>query len=826
MAAAIASFEVCSQYDVLHDIVQRHEELVRKRWLKRSREQRKRLLLAVRPDMSAHHRPDFRVYSQECQSKASIRGPRAFEAFAFPSINLEDLLEGKNFLLFLGSRARHHPEAFVQVDRQTVSLGKAVGPISTAYLPGYTMMLRGQTAPDDYGRLVSWETDARAREYYESGMQEGFGVGLLVLTIQATVLDFLTRCCCQLLQESPAELLQADVKPAPAAIEPSGTQRPSMAAIIAETPYRVPPLDPDLDRILAIVDARRSALRDHICALREDPGYFAEVVADFADHRPERLPAVAGATGPPRDSPAFWHKTLEDVLQRAYFAMHNWNVFYDLLAQLAQVQRKHGGPFAWDSRIPDEFSHAVVRLVCFCYRLSHVFLKHLEKHLPASPPMRAKFVRRSKAFSCGCCGTRPKGAATKPSDILWVFELLQDPQKALELGLSNILDEYDRRLRRDPKQKDLITPLVDGALADLVVVAESIRQLEMMPWAVQANRYAHDHRATVDAELDALEAVLRAFDAQLQHVSLADVGRPSGHCFHYPVDRRRTRETTDQLRRAERRLDAFWDTVDAGLAGGVCAFVASVSPTRDQLQRTAAWVEPAPPEAKPAPPEDPQPAYVPLEHLAIHDAVNPPRSSDPVTPAPPPKAKTKTRGTPHAPAAPPASTATKPAGTLPHPPAALREPAPAPPDARPARARIPVGKRALAAFAFVFPVPARAYAADGRAPPAGELPWVDFLHAMSRAGFALEKLHGSAWQFTPVAAPAVAADAADATAVAPSGGSGAGGGGDRGVAATRPIQFHEPHPGAKIPFLWGRRMGRRLQRAFGWGLETFELEGK
>ncbi|KAK3079093.1 hypothetical protein LTS18_005757, partial [Coniosporium uncinatum] len=39
--------------------------------------------------------------------------------------------------------------------------------------------------------------------------------------------------------------------------------------------------------------------------------------------------------------------------------------------------------------------------------------------------------------------------------------------------------------------------------------------------------------------------------------------------------------------------------------------------------------------------------------------------------------------------------------------------------------------------------------------------------------------------------------------------------------AERPIQFHEPHPGGKIPFTTARRHGRRLKRAYGWHREMF-----
>ena len=77
----------------------------------------------------------------------------------------------------------------------------------------------------------------------------------------------------------------------------------------------------------------------------------------------------------------------------------------------------------------------------------------------------------------------------------------------------------------------------------------------------------------------------------------------------------------------------------------------------------------------------------------------------------------------------------------------------------------------------------------------GEVSWADFLFAMGATGFAPEKLFGSVWQFTPT-----------------------------GLDVERSIQFHEPHPVAKIPFRNARRIGRRLNRAFGWHGGMFVLE--
>lgn len=100
---------------------------------------------------------------------------------------------------------------------------------------------------------------------------------------------------------------------------------------------------------------------------------------------------------------------------------------------------------------------------------------------------------------------------------------------------------------------------------------------------------------------------------------------------------------------------------------------------------------------------------------------------------------------------------------------------------------IDVDKRALETFNILFFRPSRS------AQP-GEVPWSDFLHAMASAGFAFAKLDGSVWHFRPSSS-----------------------------SAGHNIQFHEPHPAKAIRFRTARRIGRRLNRAFGWTGEMFRL---
>ncbi|KAH8906420.1 hypothetical protein BR93DRAFT_929047 [Coniochaeta sp. PMI_546] len=77
------------------------------------------------------------------------------------------------------------------------------------------------------------------------------------------------------------------------------------------------------------------------------------------------------------------------------------------------------------------------------------------------------------------------------------------------------------------------------------------------------------------------------------------------------------------------------------------------------------------------------------------------------------------------------------------------------------------------------------YTPSEKSAPPEATAWNDFTHAMLTIGFAAEKLHGSAWYFTP-------------------------------KKADKPgIIFHEPRPGYDMAFATVREYGRRLYRTYG-----------
>jgi len=217
------------------------------------------------------------------------------------------------------------------------------------------------------------------------------------------------------------------------------------------------------------------------------------------------------------------------------------------------------------------------------------------------------------------------------------------------------------------------------------------------------------------------------------------------------------------MREAESHLDEFWRHIDEHFVkrtGKTMHEICSDLLTPRTLERTPEWIEPAVPSI----PEKSSPAAVltdTFSTLNIDDRV---AQDDTATPI---KVKVKTRGS----AVVPDDIAPEDAPPVPVPPVPT----------------ITVSSRAYKVFRVLFYNPLHDI-------PPGEIPWSEFLYALSSIGFGVQKQNGSAWLFTPSGTP------------------------------QRSIIFHEPHPSSKIPIQIARRHGRRLSRAYGWATETFIVE--
>ena len=145
------SHAIFADREVLLAILDRYEETLRKRWAKKTGEQRRKVLLK---NMPAMHRPDFEALRRENMHQTRT-ATRFRDSFLLPSLNLEDLLTSKKLLMFLNARGRHDPDTFSNADFNSIHLANTSQAILPAYISNYTMFLAGQKTPSTYGHLVS-----------------------------------------------------------------------------------------------------------------------------------------------------------------------------------------------------------------------------------------------------------------------------------------------------------------------------------------------------------------------------------------------------------------------------------------------------------------------------------------------------------------------------------------------------------------------------------------------------------------------------------------------------------------------------------------------
>ncbi|KAL8784880.1 MAG: hypothetical protein Q9213_003693 [Squamulea squamosa] len=238
--------------------------------------------------------------------------------------------------------------------------------------------------------------------------------------------------------------------------------------------------------------------------------------------------------------------------------------------------------------------------------------------------------------------------------------------------------------------------------------------------------------------------------------------------FDYPSDKPRSAAATAKMRSAEQALDTFWEQVCEQFirrtGKSLQTLEANTIQCRD-IQRTPAWfpVEEGTSEVDTTQISDSD--WTQVLATLVERTERTIEESRPLDA----RRKIKTRGSP--------------AGHSRE--QALRLRPEADIDSMECAApRLTVKKKAFNAFAALFGKPV----AD-RLP--GELPWNDFKRAMVNAGFTAEKHQGSAWLF---------------------------------VSEKGSINFHEPHPENKLPMRCARRIARRLNRNFGWTIDTFVLD--
>jgi len=548
--------------------------------------------------MPSKHRPDLQTLIGGSETVQQRQGATKFRnSYLWPDINQEDLVQNRQLLLlFLTSRGR---QAFAHADLDAFHIGRVSGAIRPVFLNESTLLLSGQRTSETYGRLVAWEDHDEAFDWMNSGFQFQPGDGLLVLERQQEILRFLVKCCYLLTQDMSVSSLvdiSLPVQPEPEPILPRHIYErsyQSIAAVAAEAPHRVP-AHLDLERLHSLISARRSAAEDHVWALREDPGYFAEVAQDVSEHRQETLLDINGKSHPVLKASLFWDRVLSNVVITAYGNLIVWNELYERSRKLDSIHRKYAAVIKPDQDLPKELEEAFHTFRYFIEQACKGPIDQLKVAVPPSPPMRSLWIRQPQVPHSTIISVTTKSTA-KNDALLILFNLLWDKDQVFLYRLPHVVDLMQRLVQEDPSR---LTSSVAEIFSDLALLAETLHQIELyQPWASKFEHDAVDTSESIKAEFAESLSVFAELIKDFKDVpSLARLGFPSRDKFYYPIEKRRTEQTTQAMRKAEENLDIFWQSVDKHLINKSKTSphdrVRHLLAQNRQVQRTPLYVEP------------------------------------------------------------------------------------------------------------------------------------------------------------------------------------------------------------------------------------------
>ncbi|KAK3328093.1 hypothetical protein B0T19DRAFT_423676 [Cercophora scortea] len=811
------SIKIITAFSKLSEIIGRHEGTIQRRWMKKTRTHRLRILLKAWPSMPKMHRPDTKAYHNELSHSGTEIASESRQAYLWPYINQEDLSDPRHFLLLLNARGRNPPKAFSYVDLDAAFYGYFWEGLGARVVPdGHKIILNSVPVADarNYAMVIPCGLLGEGNiigSYHMPGDHEFCPAdGLMILEVQERLMAFLVECCEDILHDIPTPFLVSDafpVQPEPQLQADSDTSGPgseSFLTIATEYPYRLPVLD--VDWIDSVLTAKVTGVEDHFWALREDPGYFAEQLQESTDHlAPEMFMEHAARLkeGPPphNSEGASIYRAFLEVFCYLHFELENFRHLHERFCTFKALHRKYCPNNTVPAFAPEEYIHAVLRFRhCLEMTIGHSVRRFLLEVM-ASPSLRCFFKTANEQDIKDMYNITVKDkiqlslAKTKTEfALLWVLVRIGCYQVQSSCrGLCVYLDELERLVQTDEEAKRLISPRLARLVGGLSIMAQCWNQLEVSQlrrWFLDCPDF--DHVEYLEANrfdnqvFDQTMSMLPAFVKIIKLSITTQLGWLERVDTYYPVGQRLTKNVVNRLQYAENELDKFWARFsramakDEPLAGG--ALFRLLSQPR-VLQRTPKWVEPtrAEPKKKSTSVQD---VDTSLGNLTIANfrgefdtSSNAFKKSDISLR----NVKSKTRGIAHQTPSPQVEKS----GTSAEVDSETQQ------EAQQPGQTFSVNARALKVFRTLF------YNPSTTSTP-GEVAWNDFLHAMTSMGFAVEKLYGSVWQFRPTR---------------------------HGI--TRPIQFHEPHPKGKIAYRHARRHGRRLRNAYYWSGDMFVLlEGK
>jgi hypothetical protein len=594
MAKEMAA-SIFNNWNLLNQMLSRHEELIRKLWNKLEPGKKKNVLLSAWPEMCERHRPDVASLSRDPSSL--YLNEENYNAFGWPYINLEDLLLPNALLIFLNARGRNHPDVFAYSDLELSPLYKRPNEYPSVGQDLSTMFFLGKKSADEYGSFLEWKTVADLSESINTGRSVYINHGLQILGIQDQLWAFLCKCTKIILQDSDSTTLcmVAEQSEPPQLTE---TDNHSLGPRIFSrlSPYRVPS-KLDLRRLQALVHAQKSEAINHVMALKQDPAYFKENVELFRDHRPELLPFQSGSMHDDSKDCPLYNMTIAHLATDAYGHVFYWDHIHASLSKLQDLSLKYAHKITIGEDLPPDYLKLFTDTRFFLENFSLDLISAIKTMYPSSPPLRRYYRLLNEARSDDAILTPVRirhinvSEASNPivHHVLEMLQRFEDKKLRKRVTLPVLLDELERLMRDEPDAKDFISPLLTAYFSKLSIVVACLDQFhQYQPWAKRIEQDIRDDLQQFYFEYGQLICPWTDISdtaPKFTTTEIYKVGNPKDGKFYYPANKPRSRETVKAMIAAETALDLFWKKADsvwrhyAGVTmGGTCQGASTKAP--------------------------------------------------------------------------------------------------------------------------------------------------------------------------------------------------------------------------------------------------------
>ncbi|KAG4437659.1 hypothetical protein IFR05_006870 [Cadophora sp. M221] len=709
--ATFRAASIFRSWERLQNILDIHQETISSRWSRKSTGLKKDILVEAWPDIPLVHRPDFALFHPFKLLQQAVTDAKDLAASKWPYINLEDLSKGKFLPMFIEARARNPPRVFARSDLEATVVNRFVtfmmlifiehrSSFSVSACPGHSISLSGDTV-GTYGNVVSLVANADAQDRLRYAVDYTISEGLLVLEIQQKVLQFLESCCEGILHDRPL---------------PNPNEGwTTMNDMNRSAPYSAP-MSFDFRLLISLLAARLTMTEDHLWDLRVDPSYFLETITAYEASTEEAIHDSQGRSDPAAETQEHWDDCAGFIAESAYCHVIMASICFEISDRL---QKTYGNK-PKTGQIPGQSSghygllEGMLRLRHILVVLYEIAVDSLSRFLPTERTFRKYFVKDSSGPTLRLVWTRPSERThDKLFALLSAFVFLEEGLE-LQMGRKNLLVEIESLLESDPSEKMRLSPRLLTMISDAGFYLSAVEALDLVQPSVPAvyaemetNEGKEEDASTLLSKDVAIELQRHTQFKDVQGMSYEGFGPSNSGRFDYPCWKTRTLQNIEQMRRAEKCLDEYWEMFDHGFHSSCGKSIHDYDPQVFKCRHINRQHEPRQKHKA-------KDSGVALDDIDTALAeLDKPKKSDEAEGVSFVESNLHTNG------------------TMPiqdflaiHP------------------AHFTFTERAMKIFRKMFSTPSP--------DPPGEIKWKDFLNAMVDSGFQVTKQYGSLWLFTPV----------------------------------------------------------------------------